>query len=123
MPKANIKSIKEPVSAPGFEGHYAELLDYTVGFETYTDEADMAPLFVGLPDDRCQCPHFGYVKKGSVTYRTAHGDETFNAGDAYLVAPGHTPVIHPGTELVEFSPTMQLNETMSVVSKNLEAMG
>ena len=25
-------SIKAPVSAPGFEGRYAELLDFTVGF-------------------------------------------------------------------------------------------
>src|SRR5665647_178058 len=27
MPKASMQSIKEPVSAPGFEGRYAELLD------------------------------------------------------------------------------------------------
>jgi len=59
MPKASIQSINEPVSAPGFEGRYAELLDYTVGFEAYSEEADMAPLFVGLPDDRCQCSLLG----------------------------------------------------------------
>jgi len=62
------------------------------------------------------------VKKGSVTYRTAEGEETFNAGDAYVVGPGHTPVIHPGTELVEFSPTAELNQTMEVVTKNMEKM-
>jgi len=83
----------------------------------------MTPLFVGLPEDRCQCRHFGYVKKGSITYKTAEGDETFNAGDAYVVGPGHTPVLHPGTELVEFSPTAELNETMAVVTKNMENMG
>ena len=122
MPKASMQSIKEPVSAPGFEGRYAELLDFTVGFEAYSEEADMASLFVGLPDDRCQCSHFGYVKKGSVTYRTAEGEETFNAGDAYVVGPGHTPVLHPGTELVEFSPTAELNQTMEVVTKNMEVV-
>jgi len=100
------------VSAAGFEGRYAELLDHTVGFESDSEEADMAPLFVELPDDRCQCSHFGYVKKGSVTYRTADGEETFHAGDAYVVGPGHMPVLHPGTELVEFSPTAELNPTM-----------
>jgi hypothetical protein len=119
MPKASIESINEPVTAPGFEGRYAALLDYTVGFEASREESDMAPLFVGLPDDRCQCTHFGYVKKGSITYRTAEGEETFNAGDAYVVGPGHTPVLHPGTEVVEFSPTGQLNETLEVVSKNI----
>lgn len=37
----------------------------------------MGALFVGLPDDHCQCSHFGYVKKGSMTYKTAEGEETF----------------------------------------------
>lgn len=123
MPKASVQTIDEPVSAPGFEGRYAELLDYTVGFEAYSEESDLTPFFVGLPDDRCQCRHFGYVKKGSVTFKTPDGDETFNAGDAYVVGPGHTPVLHPGTELVEFSPTAELNETMDVVMKNMENMG
>ena len=51
--------------------------DYTVGFETYTADADLTPLFAGLPDDRCQCVHWGYVIKGKLTYKTAAGEETF----------------------------------------------
>ena len=121
MPKANKNDIKETVEAPGFEGRYAEALDYTIGFETYSDESDLSPLFVGLPDDACQCQHLGYVLAGSVTFKTADGDETFSSGDAYVVGPGHTPVLHPGTEIVEFSPTVELNETMAVVMKNLGA--
>ena len=45
----------------------------------------------------------------------------FQAGDAYYGAPGHLPLLFAGTELVEFSPTDALNETMSVVGGNLEA--
>ncbi len=123
MPKANKQEINDAVAAPGFEGRYAEVLDYTVGFEVYSEETDLARLFVGLPDDACQCRHLGYVIKGSLTFKTADGDETFTAGDAYVVGPGHTPVLHPGTEIVEFSPTTELNETMAVVTKNMEAMG
>jgi hypothetical protein len=122
MPKTNKRDIEEVVAAPGFEGRYAEVLDLTVGFETYNEETDLSPLFVGLPDDSCQCRHMGYVLEGSVTFRTAGGDETFSAGDAYVVGPGHTPLLHPGTEIVEFSPTNDLNETMAVVMKNMEAM-
>lgn len=33
---------------------------------------------------------------------------------------GHTPVLHPDTELVEFSPTAELNQTMKVVMKNMD---
>lgn len=122
MPKSSKHDIEAPVTGPGFEGRYAELLGYTVGFETHEVESDMTPLFVGLPDDACQCSHLGYVLKGSITYKTADGDETFSAGDAYVVGPGHTPVVHPGTELVEFSPTKELNETMSIVVKNMEGV-
>ena len=123
MPKANKKDIDELVEAPGFQGRYAEALDYTVGFETYNEETDLSPLFVGLPDDACQCEHLGYVIKGSVTFKTADGDETFSEGDAYVVGPGHTPVLHPDTEIVEFSPTAELNKTMAVVMKNMDASG
>jgi hypothetical protein len=105
----------------GYEGHFTEMdTGYTVGFETYTADADLKDLFKGLPEDRCQCPHWGYVFKGKVMFRTDDGDETFEAGDAYHVGPGHTPVLFAGTELVEFSPTEELRNTIEVVSKNME---
>ena len=53
--------------------------------------------------------------------RYAGHDEVYTAGDAYYGAPGHLPLLFAGTELVEFSPTGALNETMAVVGKNLEA--
>jgi hypothetical protein len=39
------------------------------------------------------------------------------------VGPGHTPEIFPDTDIVEFSPTAELIETMEVVTKNMESMG
>jgi hypothetical protein len=114
---------QETIELDGFTGHYGELDGYTVGFETYTADADVAELFRGLPDDRCQCPHWGYVVKGKVTFHFADRDETYQAGDAYYAPPGHTPEIYDGTELVEFSPTDALGETMAVVTANLEAAG
>jgi hypothetical protein len=113
----------EHVEGPGFEGHYGETEGYTIGFERYSEHADMAPLFVGLPDDKCQCSHWGVVLKGKLVYHTAHGDIEVTDGEAYYVGPGHTPEIYPNTEVVEFSPTKELNETMEVVTKNMESMG
>jgi hypothetical protein len=108
--------------AEGYEGHFAELGGYTVAYETYTADSDMSPLFVGLPDDRCQCPHWGVVMKGRLTYRYADGtEETIEQGEAYYARPGHLPYLHAGTEVVEFSPTAELQETLDVVSKNMEA--
>ena len=123
MPKASKTSASENVELDGYEGHLAELDAYTVAFEAYSADADMSPLFVGLPDDRCQCSHWGYVIKGKLTYKTANGEETFETGDAYYVGPGHIPVLSAGTEVVEFSPTDALQQTMAVVEKNMANAG
>ena len=65
----------------------------------------------------------GYVVRGKVGFRSSDGEELFEAGDAYYVGPGHTPVLYAGTEVVEFSPTEELGRTMEVVTKNMEAAG
>ena len=65
----------------------------------------------------------GYVVRGKVGFRSGDGEELFEAGDAYYVGPGHTPVLYAGTEVVEFSPTEELGRTMEVVTKNMEAAG
>lgn len=70
-----------------------------LGFETYTADADMAPLFKGLPDNRCQCPHWGYVIKGKLVYHYASGDDIITTGEGYYARPGHTPEIFAGTEI------------------------
>ncbi len=122
MPKASKATASDAVQVEGYEGHF-ENFDggYTVGFETYTADADMGELFKGLPDDRCQCEHWGYVIKGKLSFKTADGEETFETGDAYYVPPGHTPVLYAGTEVVEFSPTKELQQTMEVIEKNMES--
>src|SRR5262249_39624913 len=53
--------------------------------------ADFTPLFVGLPGDVCQCPHWGYIVEGSIHVRYADGSEDVNrAGDLYYWPGGHT---------------------------------
>lgn len=121
--KSSKSQAPESLEVEGYEGHFDELDGYTIGFETYTADADLAPFFAGLPDDRCQCPHWGYVLKGRLTYRYADGTEdTMESGDAYYARPGHTPVLYAGTEVVEFSPTSELQATLDVVNKNMESM-
>ena len=123
MPAAAKDTTPVSVDEEIMEGRYTELDGYTVGFETFRADADPAPLFQGLPDDRCQCPHIGYVVTGTIVYRYADHDEVFKGGDAYHARPGHLPLLHAGTELIEFSPTDQLNETMSVVTRNMQVTG
>ncbi len=122
MPSVSRDSASESFALEGYEGHFENFGPFTVGFERYTADADLAPLFRGLPDDRCQCPHFGYVQQGQVKFTFLDGhDELYTAGEAYYAPPGHTPYLYAGTELVEFSPTAELQQTLEVVSRNMEA--
>jgi hypothetical protein len=123
MSKASKTSAPQNASGPGYEGHFAELEGYTVAFETFSDGGDMAPLFRGLPDDRCQSPHWGVVLKGRLTFTYADGEDVIEAGEAYYAPAGHTPAAAPGTETIEFSPSEDLHNTMAVVMKNAQALG
>ncbi len=122
MPRTRKDEAPVLVDSPLIEGRYAELADYTVSFETFPQEADGAPVYRGLPDDRCQCPHWGIVLSGRLTLRYADREESFDAGDAYYALPGHTPSVTAGTETVDFSPTTLLNDTMAVIAANMTAM-
>lgn len=121
MPKASKETASDHETLEGYEGHF-EHFDggWTVGFERYSDDADLAPLFKGLPNDECQCPHMGYVLKGKLAFRSGGTEEVFEAGDAYYVGPGHTPILYAGTEVVEFSPSEELAQTMKVVTGNMQ---
>jgi hypothetical protein len=100
-----------------------EIEGYRVGFTTFRQDIDATPLLKGLPDDMCQCPHWGYVASGKVTFRFPDRDETYGTGDAFYTPPGHIPVKHePGTELVMFSPADELHKTEVVMMKNMKAL-
>jgi hypothetical protein len=122
MPKVSRETASEAVSLDGLDVRVEHLEGgYSVCFERHTADADLAPLFRGLPDDRCQLPRWGYVLKGMITFRFAALEETYGAGDAYYVPPGHTPIHYAGAEIVEFSPTDELSETIGVVMENVQA--
>ena len=100
-----------------------QLEGYTVNFVSFAQDIDATPLLKGLPDDRCQCPHWGYVIKGRLTYRFADREEVFEAGDAFYLPPGHAPVGNePDSEIVQFSPSDELSKVEEVMSKNMQAM-
>ena len=122
MPKVSKDTAAHVEDAGVMIGHYGELDGYTVGFEHFRERADATPLFKGLPDDRCQSPHWGYVVAGRITLRYADREEVYESGDAYYAPPGHVPVIDAGTDLVEFSPTEEYARTMAVVAENLAAL-
>jgi len=124
MPSVSKDNAATKVTWDGVAIDHADLEGgYAVCFERHTADADLAPLFRGLPEDRAQLPRWGYVIEGRIGFRFADREETYDAGEAYYVGAGHTPVHYAGTEIVEFSPTTILNETIPVVMRNLHETG
>jgi hypothetical protein len=123
MPKVSKESSTGGGDFGPVEDRSGELEGYTVNFVTFKEDVDATPLLKGLPDDRCQCPHWGYVVSGAMTMRFPDREETYTTGDAFYVAPGHVPVKHePGTEIVQFSPSAELRETEEAMMRNMQAM-
>ena len=100
----------------------AEWGEMNVGLERFPAGTDTEPVFKGLPDDRCQCPHWGYVISGRLRVRYEDREETLRAGDAYYMSPGHLPIFDDDTEVVEFSPKGAYQQTMEVAARNVAAL-
>ena len=81
---------------------------------------DFTPLFKGLPDDLCQCPHWGYVLEGSITVRYADGtQETTSKGELYYWPGAHTGWTDEGVVFLEFSPAEQLRPVLEHLAAQL----
>lgn len=104
----------------GLEVRMAEMGDMMVGFLRFPKGADLSSALKGLPDDLCQCPHYGYVLSGRIKMRTKDGEHVYEAGQAYYWAPGHAPEPLEDTELVEFSPTGEFKEVVEHISRSAE---
>ena len=99
-----------------------ELDGYAVGFTTFHVDMDQRPMLKGLPDDRCQCPHWGYVLRGSFTFLVDGHEEVYEAGDAFYLPPGHAGISNePDSEMLMFSPSEELKAVEAVIMRNLEA--
>ena len=79
---------------------------------------DVAPLLKGLPDDRCPCPHWGYVIKGQLRVIYADREEVIRAGDVYYLPPGHTGIVEEDYEALEFSPPAGHEQVLDVIKRN-----
>lgn len=122
MPKVSKTNAAEAQVIPAGEVRWETIDGYEVSFLDLHEETDLAPLLKGLPDDRCPCPHWGYVSTGRVTFTFADHEEVFEAGDAFYVGPGHSPSSAAGTEYVMFSPEEQIAEVNAVLDRNIAAM-
>jgi hypothetical protein len=60
-------------------------------------------LFAGLPDDRCQCAHWGHIVRGTMRVHSAEGAHDYDAGESFYWAPGHNLEAVADTEYLEIT--------------------
>lgn len=97
------------IGGDGVEFRKQSLGNMSVAFVRAQKGTDMRPALKGLPDDLCQCPHWGYVLKGRVRMHIKTGHHDYEAGQAFYWAPGHAPEMLEDTEYVDFSPTAEFD--------------
>ncbi len=91
MPKVSRESAANVADMGLAEDRGEELDGYAVTFVTIRQDADLAPMLKGLPDDRCQCPHWGYVFSGTLTWRYADHEEVVRQAMRTTLRPAIPP--------------------------------
>ena len=122
MPKVSRESAAHVQQVGPVEDRHEDLDGWAVNFVSFGADVDAAPLLRGLPDDRCQCPHWGYVISGRMTVQFGEREEVYEAGDAFYMPPGHVPAVAAGTEIVQFSPREQLDPVEAAMAANMRAL-
>ena len=117
-----MKAVKREDVPVAIEGDGVELRmqeiggDLTVAFVHLPKGADLRPGLAGLPDDLCQCPHWGYMISGRIKMHTPDGEHIYEAGEAVYWAPGHGPEALEDSDYVDFSPTREFNEVIGHIT-------
>ncbi len=70
------------------------------------------PLFAGLPDDRCQCAHWGYIQSGTMRVHGADGTRDYDTGESYHWAPGHNLEAVTDAEYLEITKSEEYDALM-----------
>jgi hypothetical protein len=83
---------------------------------------DATPLLEGLPDDKCQCPHWGYILEGAIHVLYSDGkEEVCRAGDMFHGPAGHTVRVDEDTSFIEFSPQKELKHVYDHIGNKMAA--
>ena len=125
MSETHVSKDQLPAERLGdYESRMAQFGEYYVRFESIPAGFDDAELLRGLPNDACQCEHWGYLFEGTMRFRyTDRHEEVVRVGEAYYTPPGHSLETLEDCQTVEFEPKEAFDKLVEVVSKNMEAMG
>ncbi|MCM3882127.1 hypothetical protein ND747_00430 [Frankia sp. R82] len=113
-------SLRWPVSGPSFRSE--QWGDMEVGYTTVDEPLDCTEQYKlgGLPGGVCNCPHYGYVFKGSIRAVYPGSDwpeELAVAGEAYFFPAGHVLIYPEPAEILELNPAAALVTCMDAMQR------
>lgn len=123
MPSASRDELPLQQITPDYSSRLAHWGGMTVGIESAPKGMDATSSLKGLPDDRCQAHHWGYLLSGRISVDYGDRREVVTGGQAYYIEPGHLIAFDEDSEAVEFTPTDELEQTLSVVRANARSQG
>lgn len=121
MSKVSKTTAADRTNIPGMtDSVEAELDGWSIDLQSWDVDMDFSHAFKGLPNDACPASHVGYVIRGKVTVKMVDGsEEVFEAGDAYVLKPGHIPSVAAGSEFVSFTPIEEAKAMAPIVQQNM----
>jgi len=121
---ASITDVPLETKVDGIETRGVTWGDVTVRHVVLPAGVDFSPLFEGLPDDLCQCAHWGYVTEGAITVRYTDGtEETTRAGELFSWPGGHTGWTDEGVTFIEFSPAEAIRPVLEHLARQMSTTG
>jgi hypothetical protein len=102
------------------QGRQAIWEELSVNYERWQGPQDLTSLHRGLPNDRCQSPHWGYLVRGQLRAIFQDREEVIQASQVFYLAPDHSLIVNQDTELVQFSPKGSYKLTVETIKRNLE---
>ena len=90
----------------------------TVAVNSMAEVGDLAPLLVGLKNNSCQVPHWGYILQGALRLQYDDGQEVvLRTGDLFYMSPGHKAKVEEDLKLLDFSPQQEFMELVVHLEK------
>jgi hypothetical protein len=119
-----LKDLPVSLDVPGARITSEAFGDMTVAYTRISKGTDLAPVLEGLPNDHCQCPHWGYIIQGKIRLRYQDGtEEVTEGGNLYYWPAGHTAVVEEDIEFIEFSPRHEMEQLLGHIARKMQQAG
>lgn len=90
----------------------------TVAVNSLPAGTDFAPMLIGLKNNSCQVPHWGYIIKGVMRLQYDNGKVVIlKAGDLFYMAPGHKAKVEEDLKLLDFNPQAEFKALVGHLEK------